>query len=142
MLLILLLLLLFAARYVRHLLVVIITLSRLQLLCNLLHDVDIIPRCRPRLVKLEAFLDLITQFFSVGRVGFVGEGIDTCGNGALVRQVARYPSLVLGFGAADESGVVDESVLGGVSLGFEGAEEGFLGSQDLYGGGQCLGEGC
>lgn len=51
-----------------------------------------------------------------------------------------YFALVLGGSLADERGVVDETVLGSLVLGLEGAEEGLLGTEDLNGGGGVLGQ--
>lgn len=72
---------------------------------------------------------------NIGSAGEGGtrEGVETGSNGGLVRDVARDASLVLGLGTTNEGGVEDQTILGGVALGLEGAEESFLSTEDLNG---------
>jgi hypothetical protein len=85
---------------------------------------------------------LVSKLFSVQAIRIVREGIDTSGNRTLVGQVSRYPSLVLGVSPTNKGGVIDQTILGSVSLGFQGSEEGLFGTQDLYRRGRSLGQVC
>mmetsp|Transcript_24888 Transcript_24888/g.37984 ORF Transcript_24888/g.37984 Transcript_24888/m.37984 type:complete len:228 (+) Transcript_24888:331-1014(+) len=120
----------------------VIAVIHLELLGNFGHDIDIPPRSGTSFVKLEAFFHLFSKFFAVQATRFVREGIDTGGNGTFVGQVSRYPSLVLGFRSSNKGGVVDQAVLGGVSLRLEGAEQRLFGSQNLNCGCRGLGQVC
>lgn len=105
------------------------------------HHVHVLAGSGAGVVEVQALLDLVAQLLSVGLRGLVDERVDSGGDGALVGEVPRDSALVLGRGAADERRVVDETVLGGVALGLQGAEQGLLGTQDLHGGGGALGQG-
>ncbi|TKW50476.1 hypothetical protein CTA1_5542 [Colletotrichum tanaceti] len=95
------------------------------------HDIGVLGGLLAGGVELEAVLDLLAQSLTELGGGVLGVVVDTGGDGALVGQVAGDAALVLDGGLADEAGVVDETVLGGVALGLEGAEEGLLGAEDL-----------
>ncbi|GKT90049.1 hypothetical protein Ct61P_07899 [Colletotrichum tofieldiae] len=82
-------------------------------------------------VELKTVLDLLAQSLTELGGGVLGVVVDAGGDGALVGEVAGDAALVLDGGLADEAGVVDETVLGGVALGLEGAEEGLLGAENL-----------
>lgn len=70
----------------------------------------------------------------------VTEGIGADAEGSLGSENTGDLSLELGSSLTDEGGVEDETVLGGVVLGLEGAEEGLLRTEDLDGGGRALGQ--
>jgi hypothetical protein len=91
-------------------------------------------------VELESLLDLSLKSLTELRRRGLGEVINPRSNGALVGQESGDAALVLGASASDEAGVVDETVLGGVSLSLQRAEEGLLGTENLDGGGGVLGE--
>lgn len=96
--------------------------------------------CLSGSVELESLLDLSLKSLTELRRWSLREVINPRSNGALVGEESGNATLVLGTRAADEAGVVDETVLGGVTLGLEGAEEGLLGTENLDGGGGVLGE--
>lgn len=68
------------------------------------------------------------------------EVIDTGGNGTLVGKETGDSALVLGAGSSDEGRVVQETVLGGVTLGLQGTEKSLLGTENLNSGGGVLGQ--
>ena len=98
-----------------------------------LHSVFILAGLRSRRHKLQALLNLIPERFADfgGRV--LGEAVDSAGDRALVRQVARDLALVGSACAANERRVEEESVLGSLALGLESTEKRLLGTEDLDG---------
>jgi len=111
-----------------------------EVLNHTMHDINVLTGGDSGLVELEALLDLLTELVSELVGGLLTEGIDTGSHGALVGEETRDTSLVLGGSTSNEGRVEDETVLGGVSLGLEGAEEGLLGTEDLNSRGRVLGE--
>lgn len=107
---------------------------------GLLDRIRILRHGRTSLEKVESLLNLVPQRLSELGRRHVGEAVDPARNGALVREEAGDPTLVLGAGTADEGRVVDETVLGGVALGLESAEEGLLSTEDLDRRGGVLGQ--
>jgi len=90
------------------------------------------------LVEGEALLDLSAEDLSELGRRRVREAVDARRDRALVGKEARDASLVLGAGTADEGRMVDQTVLGRVTLGLERTEQGLLGSEDLDGRGRVL----
>ena len=72
------------------------------------------------------------KLFTIGGSGLLDKRIDTAGNGTFVGQITTNASFILGTSAADEGGVVDEAVFGGVALGFQRSEKGLLSTQNLH----------
>mmetsp|Transcript_8493 Transcript_8493/g.11463 ORF Transcript_8493/g.11463 Transcript_8493/m.11463 type:complete len:241 (-) Transcript_8493:1020-1742(-) len=69
------------------------------------------------------------------------ERIHPAGQRALSSQHAGHLALELGRSLANQRGMVDEPVLGGLTLGLQCTEQCLLSAQDLHGGGGVLGEG-
>ena len=97
------------------------------------HSIHILRRGRPIRVKVQSLLDLFPEGLSKFGSGRVREGVDPTGDGALIRQEPRHPSLILRSGPADEGGVVDDAVFGGIPLRLERPEERLLRAQNLEG---------
>lgn len=91
-------------------------------------------------VELEAVLNLLLQHLTKLLGGLLGKVVDSAGNGTLVGEVSGNATLVLGVGLADEGTVVDETELGSVALGLEGAEQGLLSTENLQSRGRVLGQ--
>jgi len=70
----------------------------------------------------------------------LGEVVDTRSNGALVGKETRNATLVLGASPANEGRVIQETILGSVTLGLQGTEESLLGTENLDRGGGVLGQ--
>lgn len=83
---------------------------------GLLDRIRILRHGRTSLEKVESLLNLVPQRLSELGRRHVGEAVDPARNGALVREEAGDPTLVLGAGTADEGRVVDETVLGVLPL--------------------------
>ena len=73
-------------------------------------------------------------------VDVFAERVDADGERRLGGQHARHLALVLGAALADQTGVVDEAVLGSVVFGLHGAEERLLGTEYLHGRRRMLGQ--
>ena len=65
----------------------------------------------------------------------VTEGINSDTDGALSSQSSGDLTLDLSMGLTNNSGLIDETVFGGVVLGSHGSEQGLFSTQDLDGGG-------
>merc|ERR1719246_333534 len=95
----------------------------------------------PEAKKLQTLFDLSFERFTELGGWVLREAVHTCGDSALVGQIAGNTTLVLLGGATDEGRVEDETILGSLSLGLQGSEEGLLSTENLDGGGGELGEG-
>jgi len=91
-------------------------------------------------VEAETLLNLLLESLTELPCGCHAEVVDSRGNGSLVGKETGDSALVLHAGAADEGGVVDQTVLGGVTLGLEGTEQSLLGTENLDSGGRVLGQ--
>lgn len=91
-------------------------------------------------IELQALLNLLLQDLTELGSGLIREVVDTGGNGTLVGEETRDTTLVLGTGATNERGVVQQTVLGGVTLGLQGTEKSLLGTENLDSGGGVLGQ--
>mmetsp|Transcript_38696 Transcript_38696/g.120385 ORF Transcript_38696/g.120385 Transcript_38696/m.120385 type:complete len:450 (-) Transcript_38696:449-1798(-) len=103
-----------------------------HLLDGLLHDLDVFPRRGALREEGQALLHLVAQLLAEDCGRLLGEVVDARGEGALVREVPGDAPLVLLLCTADEGGVEDEAVLGGVALRLQRAEERLLGPEDLH----------
>jgi hypothetical protein len=72
--------------------------------------------------------------------GGLREVVDTRSNRALVGEESRDATLVLGTGTANERRVVQQTILGGVTLGLQSTEKSLLSTENLDGGGRVLGQ--
>jgi hypothetical protein len=70
----------------------------------------------------------------------LGEVINSGSDRALVCKESRDSSLVLGASSANERGVVQQSVLGSVSLGLQSSEKSLLRAENLHGRSGILGQ--
>ena len=91
-----------------------------------------------RIEELKAIFHLIPHFFAEFGGRNVREGIQTTGNGTLVRQISADATFVFGCSATDEAAVENQTILRCVSASFQGAEEGFLGTKNLDSGSWAL----
>lgn len=104
------------------------------------HGVSVLGGLLSAGVELQAVLNLLLEHLTKLLGGLLGKVVDSAGNRTLVGEVSGNATLVLGVGLADERTVVDETELGGVALGLEGAEQGLLGTKNLQGRGRVLGQ--
>lgn len=109
--------------------------------------VSLLADLRATLDDLAAGLEQLQSLLHEGvRVGAeltiltFAKGIVTDAERALVGESARHLTLQIVLGLADNAGVVNETVLGRVLLGLEGAEQSLLGAKNLNGGRRLLGQ--
>lgn len=82
-------------------------------------------------VEVQTLLDLLLKGLTELGGGLLGEVVNSGGDGALVGKETRDATLVLGASSSNERGVVQKTVLGGVTLGLQGSEKGLLSTENL-----------